>query len=825
MTEKRKNSKVKKVENPKKDKHADTQIIKKEDVIPPQLAIIPLDGKPVVPGMLLPVFIRGDKNTRALMEHIEKAENSFVGFVYSKKEIEQSDQEESTSKEAAKKISVPPASSGIVDVGIAAQIVKLMQIPTGDYQILIRGLKRFKIEKILQENPFYLAMVTYPVINTQGDEKEIRAYALSIASHLKEISQLVPIFPEELKFILSNLSPTEPDRLCDFALLITNATAKEIQETLDSFTLMGRLQSTLLLLKKELDFLKIRDKINKQIEEKINQRQREFFLREQLKAIKKELGYEQDEKTTEMARFQKEMEGKVFPEEVKTKLDEELKKLSLLEIHSPEFGITRNYLDWIVTLPWGKQTEDNLDLALARKILDEDHYGLEDVKDRLVEFLAVGKLLKRVEGSILCFVGPPGVGKTSLGKSIARALGRKFFRFSVGGMHDEGEIKGHRRTYIGAMPGKLIQALKVVGTDNPVIMLDEIDKIGKDYRGDPASALLEVLDPEQNFAFRDHYLDIPYNLSRVLFIATANILDTIPLALKDRMETIHLAGYIKQEKVEILTRHIIPKQLKRHGLTPEMLSFSKTVLEKIIELYAREAGIRGAEKQINKIMRKSAVKIIQKKKDQIHIGTSNIDKFLGPPIFRESLLGKKIQPGIVTGLAWTSLGGSVLFIESVGKIDKQAGFKQTGQLGEVMVESSYIAYSYITANSKKFKIPDDFFSKRHIHLHVPEGATPKDGPSAGITMATSLISLAKNKKIEEGIAMTGELTLTGRVLPVGGIREKLVAAKRAKVKTVLLPEENRRDIEEIPKYVVEGLNIHFVESYQDVYDICFGTKK
>ncbi len=792
------------------------QLAKKEDLLPMRLPLVPLDGRPVIPGMLLPVYIRADKPMQALFEHLQHTDRSFVGFVYSHNPTTPEPDAEDVVVEQHTK-----DASTIAKIGVAAQIIKIIQTPNHDYQMLIRGLRRFQIQGWVQQEPFLVAEVSYPELDTTGDPQEIHAYAVSIASCLKEISQNSPVFPDELKASFANLSLAEPGKLCDLSMLISDATPKELQEIVESLNLMERLQKTLLILKKEIEFLKIKEKINKQIEEKISQRQREFFLREQLKAIKKELGYEQDEKTAEISRFKREFAEKQVNEEAKKKFEEELNKLVLLEIQSPEFGVVRNYLDWLVLLPWGKQTQDNLELVEARKVLDEDHYGLDDIKDRLIEFLAVGKLLNRVEGSILCFVGPPGVGKTSLGKSIARALGRKFYRFSVGGMHDEAEIKGHRRTYIGALPGKLIQALRTVGTDNPVIMLDEIDKIGKDFRGDPSSALLEVLDPEQNLAFRDHYLDVPYDLSKILFIATANVLDTIPLALRDRMEVIHLPGYIRQEKLHIATDHLIPKQLKRHGLDEKALHFSMPALDKIIELYAREAGVRGVEKQIAKVMRKVAVQIVKGKNRQVKISAQNLEHYLGTAIFRDSPLEKNRDPGVITGLAWTPLGGNVLFIESVAKLAKPFGFKQTGQLGEVMVESSDIAYSYVQANAKSFGIPDDFFTERQIHLHVPAGATPKDGPSAGITMATSLISLAKNKNIPYKIAMTGELTLTGRILPVGGIREKLIAAKRAKVETVLLPEENRRDVQEIPKYIIEGLKIHFVEYYIDVYKFCF----
>ncbi|MBP7021287.1 MAG: endopeptidase La [Planctomycetes bacterium] len=801
------------------------------DMLPKEVPLFPLDGRPVIPGLMFPIFIRFDPFIQKFVQYLEKNNEIYIGFIYTRPLLKEKGVERGKDKELNGD-SLFPFLGGEQDklripvhkfpkVGVLAQVLKVMQMPTGDYHVLIRGIRRFKIKEMHRNDTFWKARIFYPTLDDSGDKEDRKVYIDSITETMRKISESAPYLPDELKSIIAHLNISDPDRLCDFALMVSLSQPKEIQESLECFHIDTRLQKTLLLLKKEYDYLKVREKINKQIEEKIQQRQKDYFLREQLKAIKKELGDEQDEKTVEMNRLQKSIEGKTLSEEAQKKFKEEMEKLSLLDINSPEFGITRNYLACLVSLPWGIQSKDNLDIEEARKILDEDHYGLEDVKDRLIEFLAVGKLLERVEGSILCFVGPPGVGKTSLGKSIARALNRKFFRFSVGGMHDEAEIKGHRRTYIGSMPGKLIQALRTVETDNPVIMLDEIDKIGKDYRGDPSSALLEALDPEQNNAFLDHYLDVPYDLSKILFILTANILDTIPSPLKDRMEIIHLSGYIKQEKIAIAQRHLIPKQEKRHGLDNTKIIFTTKAIDTIIDLYARESGVRGLEKQLMKIMRKTAVMLLKEKKKSVRVLTNNIEKFLGPPIFKESPLDKAETPGITTGLAWTALGGSVLNIESVAKIAKPFLFKQTGQLGDVMVESSNIAYSYVMANAKLFNIAENYFQQRQVHLHVPAGATPKDGPSAGITMATSLVSLAKNIRLNKNIAMTGELTLTGRVLPVGGIREKLIAAKRAKITTVILPSENQRDIKEIPKHITDGLNIHFVKTYPEVYNLCF----
>jgi len=540
-----------------------------------------------------------------------------------------------------------------------------------------------------------------------------------------------------------------------------------------------------------------------------------------LKEIKKELGLEKDEKTSEIEKFEERIKKLKLSEEALKRFDEEIEKLKVLEPHSAEYGVSRNYLDWLTSLPWGLFSEDNYDIHKAKKILDRDHYGLQDIKDRILEFISAGKKKGNITGSIICFVGPPGVGKTSIGKSVAAALNRKFYRFSLGGMRDEAEIKGHRRTYIGAMPGKIIQSLKVVETSNPVIMLDEIDKIGASFQGDPASALLEVLDPEQNSQFLDHYLDVRYDLSNVLFIATANQLDTIPLPLMDRMEIMHLSGYILEEKLEIAKRFLIPKQIKEHGLLKNEVKIDTASLKKIIDGYAREAGVRSLENNIKKIMRKSTRQIIEGTAASIMVTPENLEEFLGKPRFTDESLYKKPIPGVVMGLAWTSMGGATLYIEATAIPSKTKGFTQTGQLGNVMKESTEIAYSYIRSRVKQFGIDPDFFENHFIHLHVPAGATPKDGPSAGITMATALYSLAKNKPIKKSVAMTGELTITGRVLPIGGVKEKTIAAKRAAVKTIIYPIENKKDFDELPAHIKKGMDAHFVTYFEEVLNIVY----
>jgi ATP-dependent Lon protease len=553
----------------------------------------------------------------------------------------------------------------------------------------------------------------------------------------------------------------------------------------------------------------------------MTQQQREFFLREQLKAIQKELGIAKDDRTVDLELYRGRLKKLTLPPHAEKKIGEEMNKLSGLEHGSPEYTVTRNYLDWLSNLPWGKYTKDKLDLVRARKILDADHDGLDDVKERIIEFLAVGTLKGEVAGSILLLVGPPGVGKTSIGRSVARALGRKFYRFSVGGMRDEAEIKGHRRTYIGAMPGKFIQAIKEVESQNPVIMLDEVDKIGASYQGDPASALLEVLDPEQNSDFLDHYLDVRFDLSKTLFICTANQLDTIPAPLLDRMEVIRLSGYLMEEKLAIAKHHLWPKQIKKAGLRRGQISITEAAVRRIVDGYAREAGVRQLEMNLGKVVRKGVVKIVRKEAEKLHVTADMLAEYINEPPY----IPEKPQAGIgvVTGLAWTALGGATLTIEATKVHTLNRGFKLTGKLGEVMKESAEIAYSYISSHLKLYKADDKFFDEAFVHLHVPEGATPKDGPSAGITMATALLSLARNEKISRPLAMTGELTLTGQVLPVGGIREKVIAAKRVGIHELILPNANQPDFDRLPDYVKAGLSVSFVKHYKDVAKLVFGA--
>jgi len=696
----------------------------------------------------------------------------------------------------------------------------------GKIQFVAEGVTRFRVAEWISGQAPYFARVEY-LAETQQDtsSEEIKAYALAIINAIKELLPLNPLYSEELKFFLNRFSPNQPAPLADFAASLTTATKEALQEVLEIGDLRKRLQKVLVLVKKEIEVARLQNQIQEKVEEKMTEQQREFFLREQLRAIQRELGIAKDDRTVDLDLYRARIKKLVLPVHAAKKIGEEMDKLSALEHGSPEYTVTRNYLDWLTKLPWGRFTKDKLDLTRARRVLDADHDGLDDVKERIIEFLAVGQMKGEVAGSIILLVGPPGVGKTSVGRSVARALGRKFYRFSVGGMRDEAEIKGHRRTYVGAMPGKFIQAIKEVESQNPVIMLDEVDKIGASYQGDPASALLEVLDPEQNVEFLDHYLDARFDLSKTLFICTANQLDTIPAALLDRMEIIRLSGYLTEEKVAIARHHLWPRQLKKAGLKRGQISLAEPALRKLIEGYAREAGVRQLEMNLGKIVRKGVVKILQARDKtgempHIQVNARDLEGYLEQPIFRPEK--PQTGVGIITGLAWTAMGGATLTIEATRVHTLNRGFKMTGQLGDVMKESAEIAYSYISSHLKAYKGDPKFFDAAFVHLHVPEGATPKDGPSAGVTMATALLSLARDERIARPLAMTGELTLTGQVLPVGGIREKCIAAKRIGVMELILPDDNRRDFERLPEFVRAGLTVHFAKHYRDVARLVFG---
>ncbi len=773
--------------------------------LPANLYILPLTEKPFFPAQTLPLIM----NEGPWMETVKKigeAGHHLVGLVLVHGEVSDDARPED-----------------FYGTGTLVRMHHPMR-SDGKIQFIAEGITRFRVAEWLSGKAPYYARVDYPPDARQnaGNGEENKAYALAIINAIKELLPLNPLYSEELKFFLNRFSPNEPSLLADFAASLTTAPKEKLQEVLEALNLRKRMQKVLILIKKELEVARLQNKIQEKVEEKMTAQQREFFLREQLKAIQKELGIAKDDRTADLDLYQGRIKKLKLPPHAAKKIGEEMDKLSGLEHGSPEYTVTRNYLDWLTNLPWGKFTKDKLDLTRARKILDQDHDGLDDVKERIIEFLAVGALKGEVAGSILLLVGPPGVGKTSVGRSVARALGRKFYRFSVGGMRDEAEIKGHRRTYIGAMPGKFVQAIKEVESQNPVIMLDEVDKIGASYQGDPASALLEVLDPEQNVDFLDHYLDVRFDLSKVLFICTANQMDTIPAPLLDRMEVIRLSGYLLEEKVAIAKHHLWPKQLKKTGLKRGQVTLTDAAIRRIIEGYAREAGVRQLDMNLGKVVRKGVVKIVRGEAEKLHVNADNLETFLtDPPYLPEKPM---TGIGVVTGLAWTALGGATLTIEATKVHTLNRGFKLTGKLGDVMKESAEIAYSYISSHLKAYQADPKFFDEAFVHLHVPEGATPKDGPSAGITMATGLLSLAKNLKISRPLAMTGELTLTGQVLPVGGIREKVIAAKRVGLTELLLPQANQPDFDRLPDYIKAGLSVHFVRHYKDVVRLVFNPE-
>ncbi len=778
-----------------------SELIRAQDALPATIPVLPQTERPFFPGQVIPLLVDPD-TWEATIRQAQETSNGVVGLLLADTERA----EQATVKNFYK-------------MGTAARIHRVGRVD-GRLQVLLEGVQRFRVTEWLGKEIPFTAQVRYFPEPKYDEDPETKAYAIAIINTIKELVPLNPLYGEEFKLFLDNFHPNDPSHLADFAASLTTSARHDQQEVLEAIDLLERLQRVHALLIKELEVAKTQAQIRKQVEEDMQEHQREHILREQMKVIQKELGISKDDRTAELDKFRERLASLTLTEAAEKRIKEEMDKFAVLETGSPEYATTRNYLDWLTSLPWGVHTKDQLDLTAARRILDEDHDGLEDIKQRIMEFIGVGIMKGEVSGSIILFVGPPGVGKTSLGRSIARTLGRKFFRFSLGGMRDEAEIKGHRRTYVGAMPGKFIQAIKDTQSANPVIMLDEIDKVGASYQGDPASALLEVLDPEQNSDFLDHYLDVSFDLSKALFICTANQLDTIPGPLLDRMEVIQLSGYLASEKMDIARHHLLPRQLERNGLKQRgQLRIDKAALRKIVEEYAREAGVRRLEKYLGKIARKAVVKILEGEKTPVHVRAKDVEDYLGKPIFsREKPMS---GVGIITGLAWTAMGGATLSIEATRIHSFTRGFKLTGQLGDVMRESAEIAYSHILANAERWGASLDFFEKSLIHLHVPAGATPKDGPSAGITMACALLSLARNRRPRRNLAMTGELTLTGQVLPVGGIREKVIAARRVNIRELILPAANRGDFEEIPGHIREGIKVRFAEKFDDVIPLVF----
>ncbi len=778
-----------------------TGLILPEQNLPEKLMLLPIFERPFFPAQVQPLVIDEDP-WQETFSRLAKMDNHLLGLCYA------GDQEN--------------ANAITDDFSKIGCIVRLHNVVgnNGKIQFIAQGLQRFKIESWISYEPPFSATVSYPA-ERAGKTPEIKAYAMALIQAIKELIPLNPLYNEELKNFLNHFNLNDPSPLADFAAAITTASGKDLQHILDTVQLQKRMERVLVLLHKELEVARLQSEIRTEVEQKMSKHQREFFLREELKVIQRELGIAKDDRTSDIDTFRERMAKTSPPEHVQKRFDSEINKMSVLETGSPEYGVTRNYVDWLSAVPWGIHSKDKISLRGARKILNQDHAGLDDIKDRILEFLAMGAFRGDVSGSILLFVGPPGVGKTSIGKSIAESLGRKFYRFSVGGMRDESEIKGHRRTYIGAMPGKLVQALKDVEVSNPVIMLDEIDKMGMSHQGDPSSAMLEVLDPEQNDDFLDHYLDLRVDLSKVLFICTANQLDTIARPLLDRMDVIRLGGYIASEKLEIAQKHLWPRLLERNKVKTSQVKISESAIKMLVEDYAREAGVRNLEKLLSKILRKSVLQLLTKKKP-ISISGRNLSDFVGEPPFRgEKQLG---GVGVITGLAWTTMGGATLPIEASRIHGANRELKLTGHLGKVMTESAQIAHSYVTTHCKKWGISEDYFLKAALHIHVPEGATPKDGPSAGISITSALLSLALNKAVKKNLAMTGELTLTGEVLPIGGVREKLIAARRLGIKEVILPAGNERDVQELPKHIIKGLKIYYASRYEDVFKRLFSKK-
>ena len=796
----------------------DTTVVLADTILPPVLPLIPLYDRPLFPKMMAPIILTRGEATQKLIDEI-KASSNYVALVLAN-EIEDMPVDLMT------EIRKIESADDLHKIGVVVKVLQFSDQKDGiQVHLVVQALERIRVKELITKETGLRISVDYIYEKNIEIDNEMKAYSVSVINNIKELMNQKPLFKEQLGLLMGQININKPGMLADFSASMTTASGEELQAILETLDIKERIEQVLVLLKKELEISKLQAKINKRIEARLSTQQREFFLKQQLSEIKKELGLSKGDKETELEKYQERLKTlKITDDDVKTRIDEEMAKLKVLEPSSPEYNVTRTYLDWLTVLPWGKYTKDNNNIKKAAKILDHDHYGLKDVKNRILEIISVGVLKGDLAGSIILLTGAPGVGKTSIGQSVARALGREFYRFSLGGMRDEAEIKGHRRTYIGAMPGKFVQALKTSKTSNPVIMLDEIDKIGASYQGDPAAALLEVLDPEQNKNFLDHYLDVRYDLSKVLFICTANQMDTIPGPLLDRMEIINLSGYILEEKMEIAKKYLIPKQLEAHGLKRKNVNLTDPVMREVIDGYAREAGVRNLEKNIRKIYRYCTKEIVENKVEEVKVKVKDLGDILGRRSFSVEKAYKKPIVGVVMGLAYTNYGGATLFIEATNIKSGGAGFKQTGQLGKVMVESSEIAYTYIRAMMGEKSDENSFFSKNSIHLHVPAGATPKDGPSAGITMACALYSLATNQPIVEKLAMTGELTLSGLVMPIGGLKEKVIASKRANIKELIFPKENEKDFEDLEAHIQEGITPHFVSNFKEVLKICFPKK-
>ena len=779
------------------DKQIEDFNIKGADEYP----VMPLRNTVLFPQQVIPIYI-GRERSLKLINDLDPKKRYIVVVAQEDGSIED------------------PKSSDLYAYGTLAQVLKVFDMPDNSKSAIVQGISRVKILDYTNQEPYFFAAVESMEDEPITDGLEVDALAANLRQAFDELMKVAPNLTEEHSGMLKNIQ--KPNRLTDRAISVITISNQEKQEILEELNVKKRIEKALNLISREIQRIKLGEEIQSEVHDEITKTQREYYLREQMKAIKKELG--EDEGSVELKELEDKLKAAKMPEDADKVAMKELDRLSRIPTQSPEYNVSRTYIEWLSDLPWSESTDDRIDLKEAMKILDDDHYGLDKVKERIIEYLAVRNLKQkkdpdgRVKGPILCFGGPPGVGKTSLGKSIARSMGRKFVRLSLGGVRDEAEIRGHRRTYIGALPGRIIQSIKKAGTNNPVFMLDEIDKLGADFRGDPSSALLEVLDPEQNHSFSDHYLEVDFDLSNVMFISTANYQDAIPPALRDRMEILEFTGYIEDEKVQIAKRHIVPKQVKENGLTKEDVTFDAGSVQELIRSYTREAGVRNLEREIANVLRKVARELVEEETKKTKITKAKVGEYLGAPRFHSELAERTTKPGVVTGLAWTAAGGDILFIEST-KMKGKGRLTLTGQLGDVMKESATAGLTFVRSHAEEFGLDPDFNENTDIHIHVPAGAIPKDGPSAGVSMVTSLVSLLSGIPVKKKLAMTGEITLRGSVLPIGGVKEKVTAAHRAGIKEVILPDHNRKDLEDVPEHVAKDLTFHFAKEINDVLKV------
>ena len=773
--------------------------------------VMPLRNTVLFPQQVIPIYIGREKSLK-LIEDLGSGDKHIVVVAQEDGSIED------------------PKPEDLYAYGTLGVVLKVFDMPDNSKSAIVQGIERVKLLSFGEPNPYYKVVVEKVSDQPIKDDLEVEALSKNLRNTFTELIQVAPNLTEEHSGMLSNIQ--KPSRLADRAVSLLTVPNQEKQDVLEELDVKSRVEKTITLLTREIQRIKLGEEIQTEVHDEISKTQREYYLREQMKAIKRELG--EDEETVDIKELEDRVKAAKLPEEAEKVAMKELERLSRIPTQSPEYSVSRTYIEWLADLPWSNSSEDQIDVKKAEKILDEDHYGLEKVKERILEYLAVRNLKqernpdKVVRGPILCFSGPPGVGKTSLGKSIARAIGREFVRMSLGGVRDEAEIRGHRRTYIGALPGRVIQSMKKAGTNNPVFMLDEIDKLGSDFRGDPSSAMLEVLDPEQNDAFSDHYLEVDFDLSKVMFITTANYQDAIPPALRDRMEILDFSGYIEDEKIKIAQQHLIPKQIEENGLNKKEVSLDKAAISELVRSYTRESGVRNLEREIANVLRKVARDLVEKTIKKIRVTSKKVIEYLGAPRFYSEIAERTTKPGVVTGLAWTAAGGDILFIES-SKMKGKGGLTLTGQLGDVMKESATAALTYVRSHTDILGIPDDFHEKTDIHVHVPAGAIPKDGPSAGVSMFTSIVSLMTGKPVKAKVAMTGEITLRGNVLPIGGVKEKVTAAHRSGIKHIILPDHNKKDLDDIPEHIIKDLNFYFAKEIMDVIDVAIpglnGRKK